>query len=396
MISRYFTVRTLIYIAAVAVLTVGFAYGQLAKAQSGTWESCNLTWFGMLIGPAECGSPPPGSECYSGCSMCGSGICWCPTSYCWSVFVPTAPPACPTQGQACGPSAPNSCGMTGSGTVDASCNCTATTPSDALCPSPSCSNGSAGPYPACPLASCDMFPGHIGTYPYCFTPDACSASNSCGMTNWGTRTDYAGNCSASAPSESLCAPGDPGPGPTPAVSCSVAPPSVTTLPGSVTYSANPSGGAGGPYTWDDSQSGSYGSSATQARSWSSGATPGSYVMRVKASNTGWSSCPSVAVSNSGGSCSGAGPLTAAATPNRINDSSTLVRLTWSSPDVNAASCTVTNLTTSAVVGNSPVSSCSTSGSADVSGITAQTTYRVTCGSLFKDVVVNVVPKYEEF
>jgi len=59
---------------------------------------------------------------------------------------------------------------------------------------PTCANGSAGPYPACPTNTC-----------VANVSQACSASNSCSMSNAGT-VNCDGSCSASAPSESLCAP----------------------------------------------------------------------------------------------------------------------------------------------------------------------------------------------
>src|SRR3989344_5180239 len=120
MSTRFFTFKTFLYIAAgflaSLIIFVGDTYGTSAYAQSGgSWQSCVLFWFGMQIGPAECGSPPPGSECSGGCTGLPG---FCPTDYCWSVWVPDPAPSCATAGQPCGPSAANACGMTNSGTID--------------------------------------------------------------------------------------------------------------------------------------------------------------------------------------------------------------------------------------------------------------------------------------
>lgn len=101
------------------------------------------------------------------------------------------------------------------------------------------------------------------------------------------------------------------------------------------------------------------------------------------------------VTVSGGSCSGAGPVDITATPNRVREGAgTTVTLTWTGSNV--ASCTVTNENTGAVVKTTTAAACSVSDSATASGITAQTRYRLTCGSLTKDVVVNIIPRFEEF
>ena len=112
-------------------------------------------------------------------------------------------------------------------------------------------------------------------------------------------------------------------------------------------------------------------------------------------NASTSATDSETVTVSGGSCSGTGPIDITATPNRIEaGAGTPVTLTWTGSNV--ASCTVTNQTTGAVVKTTPGASCSVSDNQVQSGLSAQTTYRLTCGSLTKDVVVNIVPRFEEF
>ncbi|MES2995107.1 MAG: CARDB domain-containing protein [Patescibacteria group bacterium] len=98
---------------------------------------------------------------------------------------------------------------------------------------------------------------------------------------------------------------------------------------------------------------------------------------------------------SGGSCTGAGPIDITATPNRVQIGQGTA-LSWTVADAASATCTVTNQNTGALVKTTPVASCSASDSAAVSGITAQTTFRLACGALTKDVIVNIVPKFEEF
>ncbi|MEK7511371.1 MAG: hypothetical protein AAB582_03990 [Patescibacteria group bacterium] len=118
---------------------------------------------------------------------------------------------------------------------------------------------------------------------------------------------------------------------------------------------------------------------------------------VYGTNTTGSCAPS---SGGGGSCSNNGTLSITATPNRVNPSGIpQVTLAWSAgADISAASCTVTNLDNPGTpIDSASASSCAVGNQTHVvSGITKQTTFRLACGSLTKDVVVNVIPKYEEF
>ncbi|MEK7511373.1 MAG: hypothetical protein AAB582_04000 [Patescibacteria group bacterium] len=107
-----------------------------------------------------------------------------------------------------------------------------------------------------------------------------------------------------------------------------------------------------------------------------------------------SECPAAAA------CSNNGSLSITATPSRVNpNGSTQVTLAWSAgADISASSCTVTNLDNpSTPIDSASASSCAVGNQTHVvSGITKQTTFRLACGSLTKDVVVNVIPKFEEF
>jgi hypothetical protein len=71
-----------------------------------------------------------------------------------------------------------------------------------------------------------------------------------------------------------------------------------------------------------------------------------------------------------------------------------VTLNWSGSSA-AAACTITG--TGGFSQNSPVSSCNFSGSANISNVTAQSVYTLTCpGGQTSQVVVNLVPKFKEF
>lgn len=370
------------------------SWGQVGSFPSGGW----MDW-----GYGNCGEP----DCYVA-SGDYDGTCYAQESNYWcGVYSYTCTAdVCPagqvgTYPNCHAPTCADNPGMDGCGcTKSNACNTTSGTLSGGNCNAPEPT--------ACPAPSCSDYPGHIGTYPYCFTPSSCPASNSCGMTNWGTTVDYAGTCSASAPSEALCAPA---PGPTCADSGQLGTyPNCYNDPGPgtpaavVTLTANPTSitaGNSSTLTWSSTNA-----TSCTGGGFSTGGSTGNSIpvspaatanYTITCTGPGGSDTDSATVTvTSGGSCSGAGPLNATATPNRVNNNSTSITINWSGANVNAASCSLTNLGTGATVGNSTVTTCSTSGSATVPGITAQTTYRVTCGSLTKDVVVNVVPRFGEF
>jgi len=179
--------------------------------------------------------------------------------------------------------------------------------------------------------------------------------------------------------------------PIPTVSCTVSPSSIE--PGqSVTYSANPAGGATSPYTWSASDGANVGTSATVTRTLT---TPGMYGMSVRASGSAISYCPNVSVVAA--YCTNATTnLSITATPSRVRPGQSTT-ISWSATGVNGqnASCSVSGpgVSWSSAVDASP--SCSASGSANTS-ITNQSTYTLTCGGDTKSVTVNVIPNFTEF
>ncbi len=99
--------------------------------------------------------PSVGAACSASnsCGMTNHGSVQCDGSC--SVGPPSdalCNPCVPTVGALC--SASNSCGMTGYGSIQCDGSCPAVAPSDSFCASV-CSNGSPGPYPACPICTPD-------------------------------------------------------------------------------------------------------------------------------------------------------------------------------------------------------------------------------------------------
>ena len=167
-------------------------------------------------------------------------------------------------------------------------------------------------------------------------------------------------------------------------SCSVSSTSVSPG-GSVTYTATPSGTT--PYTWTspDGTSG-YGSAATATRTFT---TSGDYAMQV-ASSAATVQCPVVIVS----ACPGTSLADITATPNRVTSGNTSV-IAWTASGINT-SCTITGPGLSRVV---TATSCAVpSGSATSGPITSLSTYSISCdnGKTTAKVIVNVVPKIQEF
>lgn len=177
----------------------------------------------------------------------------------------------------------------------------------------------------------------------------------------------------------------------PTVSCTVSPTSVAPG-GSVTYSANPAGGASSPFTWVAPDGASVGTSATVTRTLS---TPGTHAMNVRASGTAVSYCPNVSVA-ANWCTTGSPDLTITATPARLREGQSTV-LTWSATGVNgqSATCTVSGpgVSWSSAVSAAPV--CSASGTANPT-IQTQSTYTLTCNGVSESVTVNVIPNFTEF
>jgi|GEM_PF-3184289 len=177
----------------------------------------------------------------------------------------------------------------------------------------------------------------------------------------------------------------------PTVSCSVSPTAIE--PGqSVTYSANPGGGASGPYSWNASDGASVGSGSSVTRTLT---TPGMYGMSVSAPGTSISYCPNVSV-NAAWCTNASTNLSITATPTRVKSGQS-ASIMWSATGVNGqnASCSVSGpgVSWNSAVDASP--SCSVSGSATAT-ITTQSTYTLNCGGQTKSVTVNVIPNFTEF
>lgn len=177
----------------------------------------------------------------------------------------------------------------------------------------------------------------------------------------------------------------------PALACNAS--ATTITPGqSVTYSANPSGGASGPYAWTASDGGSHGTGATVTRVLT---TEGTYAMNVDTSSTAVSYCPNVTVA-ANWCTAGTANLSITATPSRVRAGQSSA-IAWSATGVNGegATCTVTGpgISWSSAVSLAPV--CSAAG-AQTTTITTQSTYTLTCGGESRSVIVNVIPGIREF
>ncbi|HEX2792428.1 MAG TPA: CARDB domain-containing protein, partial [Candidatus Paceibacterota bacterium] len=174
-----------------------------------------------------------------------------------------------------------------------------------------------------------------------------------------------------------------------ALSCNVSPSSVE-VGKSVTYAVS---GGSGSYVWQASDGGSYGSASIASRSF---AAPGTYGMQVRMGSDGdsWVYCPNVTVA--GPACTDAGPVEITASPSRVEQGDT-VTLSWTGTNVSGA-CTVSGGSGSAAVNTSSnPASCTLSGTVTTGAVTTQSTYTVSCpGGQSDTVIVNVIPKFEEF
>lgn len=178
------------------------------------------------------------------------------------------------------------------------------------------------------------------------------------------------------------------PAPTGALSCTVN--NQNPTPGTtIIYTVTPSNGATGPYTWNDTQGGSYGTGSTASRLISS---LGSYTMFVSGQNVVSQpvSCPVV----TGGCGTPSGSMIANPNRVRVGDTTTLI---WSASSVNT-SCTVSG---PGVNQTYPANGSCGVGSGWMTittpAITRQSVYTLTCdGAQVGQVIVNVVPNFSEF
>lgn len=213
---------------------------------------------------------------------------------------------------------------------------------------------------------------------------ACANENT-SMTPIVTESNYANNCGGWT--SVTVAP----PAPTGALSCTVS--NQNPTPGStITYTVTPSSGATGPYTWNDTQGGSYGTGATASRLIPS---TGTYNMFVSGQNVAQqpASCPVV----TGGCGTPSGSVTA--TPDRVraNDTTTPITVTWSASGVNT-SCTLSG---PGVPGGSQTiaaNSCNVGNQTTrISSISVQSVYTLTCGgTVVGKAIVNLIPAFQEF
>lgn len=322
----------------------------------------------------SCSVPHPVQTCATnptmdGCACSKSNACNT-TSGSYSGGSCNAPEPAPCQvcapnmGQAC-PSYPNVCGGVGWGTIQCNGSCSASIPgvSDA-CP--------ADPGLQCSASECS---------PSCTPSSSCAWSTCQGSVCYDScGNGYAGVLDCSPP---------PGGDPAPTASLSASPTTIASG-GSSTLtwsSSNATSCTGGGFSTGNATSGTRSVSPSSTSTYTLQCTgPGGSVTRSA----------TVTVTAGGGSCTGAGPIEIEASPSRVQPGGSTT-LTWSGSNIGSASCTLTNLNTGSQIGSAAVASCTVgSQSTPVSGINAQTTFRLACGSLVKDVIVNIVPRFEEF
>jgi trimeric autotransporter adhesin len=183
---------------------------------------------------------------------------------------------------------------------------------------------------------------------------------------------------------------------TPRTACTVSPSTLPATGGSVTYNANPTGGASGPYAWIPSNASSFTTTGVSTtRTFTSADAGQQYGMNVSAAETGsTSSCPLVKVGTI--ACTGSAAGTINAAPNRVQPGDTTTLTVNVTNTGIAPSCTVTGPGLSQVI-TPTTGACTVGSTITTPAITAQTTYRLTCGTMEIDTVtVNVVPKFNEY
>jgi hypothetical protein len=361
--------------------------------QVGVWPNC------VTPPPADCGIGMPSGLCIPDFDpTCYGGGVWpfCDEPTCADLglsgaypdcYVPQ-PPTCADSGQLgtypnCYTPQPPTCAD--SGLLGTYPNCYAP-------PQPTCADfGQLGTYPNCyapPNPTCADI-GLLGSWPNCYAPPNPTCADS------GLLGTYP-NCYA--PPNPTCADsGQLGTYP----NCYDGPGTGDPAP-TATLTANPNPASGNTaLTWTSTNTTSCTGVGT---SFSTGGarngtdptvTPG-FTYQVQCTGPGGNVTAQVVAGLIGGSCANTGPLTITATPSRIQSGEN-VTLSWSAGNIASASCTVTNLATGASLDSANAASCAVGNeTTPVTNVQAQTTYRLTCGTLTKDVTVNVVPRYEEF
>ncbi len=165
-----------------------------------------------------------------------------------------------------------------------------------------------------------------------------------------------------------------------------------------TYTATPANGASAPYTWTGSDNSTgYGTQLTASRTFGTG---GTYGMQLKATGaTAAANCPNVTVSSPTSCGSGTPVVSLTASPSRVAPGQPTV-LSWSGSGVTGSPgiCTLTGsdgYDQTITAGAAP--SCALpNGNVTIPSITAQTTYTLTCGSVVKTIIVNLLLTFSEF
>lgn len=158
--------------------------------------------------------------------------------------------------------------------------------------------------------------------------------------------------------------------------------------GSVTYTAVPSNGITGPYTWLASDGTPVTGTAPYTVVSRSFEGLGPYDMHVRGANGGSAYCPQVLVG-----CAETPSLEITASHSRVLQDAQTFSISYTGSGINAETCTVngTNGYNATVSSNS----CEVSGGPLLQGtIDAQTTFTITCGHVSDSVIVNIVPEID--
>ncbi|MGE5540711.1 MAG: CARDB domain-containing protein [Bacillota bacterium] len=172
------------------------------------------------------------------------------------------------------------------------------------------------------------------------------------------------------------------------LTCSASPTTITA-PANSTWTASPSNL--GTYTWAPSEGGSVSTASnTYTRTYS---TKGQYGMSVTA---GGQTAACTNYVTAGPICTSPS-VSITASPDRVvGDGTHRATLTITGTGIGSA-CTITGPGTSFPQNPAPpANSCNLSTTITTDPITAQSTYTVTCGTASDSVIVNVIPKFEEF
>ncbi len=378
------TILACVYILAATIVAVGILYSEHVAAQYNgpyTEAGCGATsipaGLNCMAGEAvfvDCEANQMGYYQVNATTKTCSTNGWSSTDnwgYCQTDARCTTPVACTMT---------NACGASNTGTVGGDGICSVSAPANPVGYGTSCSTANACGVTNTGTVQCDgSCSASAPALPANYGAACTSAANSCGMTNSGT-IGCSGSCSAYVPSDASCPA-------SPTASLSASPTAITqgdtsTLSWS---STNTYACVGAGFSTND---------ATDGSALVSPDTTSSYGLQCNGTSGLVNALP-VTVTVSTAECSGAGPISITASPSRVRqgDSTTL---SWSGSNLSAPTCIVRNMANDQVVKTSIVSSCSVSDSAVIDGFTLQSTYRLICGGLRQDIIINTLPKIEEF